>query len=162
MTDFTLWTDGSGYQDGFSGYCAIARCNIKGLEQTQMTMGGFTASTVARAEMSGLLEGVELIRQMVGKMPQYNLAGQKVTVEWFSDREDLVKSVKNEYGRKSSPDLWARFENYEREMTVFPTWVSRDSGIPEMLACDMHASTLRCIVKDYCAAFKEEEGESGC
>lgn len=149
MTDFTLFTDGSGYQDGFSGYCAIFISNVKGHPHKGQVIGAMTGSTVDRAEMTGLLEGLEAIRAFLETVPKFRILGSKPSIAWYTDREALAKSVKGEYGRGSSPDLWARLAVYEEQFNILPTWVSRETETEDFKVCDLQASTLRVIIKEY-------------
>lgn len=149
MTEFTLYTDGSGYQDGFSGYCSVFISNIKGHPHKGQVLGAMTGSTVDRAEMTALLEGLEAILSFLETVPKFRLMNSKPTIAWYTDREALAKSVKGEYGRGSSPDLWARLAVYEQQFNILPTWVSRETETEDFRTCDLHASTLRVIIKSY-------------
>ncbi len=151
MPDFVLYTDGSGYTDGFSGYCAILVCTVPKLDATSTVMGSMSGSSVDRAEMMALLEGLEAILNVESSLPRFRIADRKIQVTWFSDRESLVKSVKNEYGRNSSKDLWARLAYYETKFEIDARWVERETDYPEFQACDLHASTQRVILKSYIA-----------
>lgn len=149
MPDFTLYTDGSGYVDGYCGYCAIMVCMLPQMESSNVVMGSMSGSSVDRAEMMALQEGLEGILRIEESLPRFRLAGRRIQVMWFSDRESLVKSVKGEYGRNSSKDLWARFAHYETKFEIDAHWVERETDYPEFQACDLHASTQRVILKNY-------------
>jgi len=149
MTEFTLFTDGSGYQDGYGGYCAIFISNIKGHTHKGQVIGAMTGSTVDRAEMTALLEGLEAIRAFLETVPKFRIPGSRPSIAWYTDREALAKSVKGEYGRGSSPDLWARLAVYEKQFNIFPTWVSRETETDDFKVCDLQASTMRVIIKNY-------------
>lgn len=149
MADFVLYTDGSGYTDGYCGYCAILVCKVPQLEGSSTVMGSMSGSSVDRAEMMGLLEGLEGILRIEESLPKFRIANRRLQVTWFSDRESLVKSVKGEYGRNSSKDLWARFAYYETKFEIDARWVERETDYPEFQACDLHASTQRAILKSY-------------
>jgi hypothetical protein len=49
------------------------------------------------------------------------------------------------------PDLWARFHFFEPLFRITPLWVSRETSI--MRAVDHHASSMRSVVKNYCAMY---------
>ena len=149
MTDFLLYTDGSGYQDGFSGFCATFISQVANQPGRGTRMGSMSGSTVDRAEMTALLEGLQAIHEFLETVPKWHLPGRKVTIHWYTDREALAKSVSGEYGRHSSHDLWARFAFYEDLYDITPEWVERETDFPEFKACDLHASTQRVIVKNY-------------
>ena len=149
MSSFTLYTDGSGYQDGFCGYCATFVSHIKGHPDTKSVMGAMSGSTVDRAEMTGLLEGLQAITDFLETVPSFRLPGGRITIGWFTDREALAKSVSGEYGRGSSPDLWARLAKYEETFNIVPTWVQRENETKEFQICDLHASTMRVMIKHY-------------
>jgi len=149
MSDFLLYTDGSGYQDGFSGFCATFISQVPGHLDKGTRMGSMSGSTVDRAEMTALLEGLQAIADFLETVPKFRLGNQKITIQWFTDREALAKSVDRTYGRHSSPDLWVRFEYYEKMFDITPQWVERETEFPEFKACDLHASTNRVILKSY-------------
>lgn len=149
MSDFLLYTDGSGYQDGFSGFCATFISQITGHPDKGTRMGSMSGSTVDRAEMTALLEGLQAIADFVETVPKFRIGGRKVTIDWYTDREALAKSVDGTYGRHSSPDLWARYAHYEKMFDISPHWVERETDFPEFKACDLHASTNRVIIKHY-------------
>jgi len=149
MTDFLLYTDGSGYQDGFSGFCSTFVSQIQNQPGRGTRMGSMSGSTVDRAEMTALLEGLQAIWEFLETIPKYNLPGRKPTIHWYTDRESLALSVSGEYKRSSSMDLWKRFAWYEEQFDITPQWVERETDFPEFKACDLHASTNRVIIKNY-------------
>jgi len=149
MTDFTLYTDGSGYQDGFGGFCSTFVSSIPGHEEKKTVMGSMSGTTVDRAEMTALLEGLQAISEFLEVVPKFRLGGRKATILWYTDREALAKSVDGTYGRHSSPDLWVRVAHYEKMFDITPHWVERENEFPEFQACDLHASTQRVIIKNY-------------
>lgn len=71
-----------------------------------------------------------------------------VKVAWYSDRESLVKSVNNEYGRKAQPDLWHWLGWYEQYFNVHGIHVKRETN-PLQSLTDRLASEARIVIKDY-------------
>jgi hypothetical protein len=153
--DFYLYTDGSGHADGFGGWSALVLSPRHNIYQT--LMAGHSKTSVDRAEFHGLLDGLQLIMDAMDwhrTLDLETLERNPPTVFWLSDRESLVKSVQRDetgnpvYGRKNSPDLWARFSFYERLFRIVATFTPRDT-IAYHNIVDRFASDARVLIKDY-------------
>ena len=142
--DFLLFTDGSGHQDQLGGWCATAVSFLPGSGK-RTVMGGANNLTVDRAEMTALIEGLYLVSTLVEEAK----LGRHPIVWWYSDRESLVKSMTREYRRKNSQDLWTRIEFFEMRMKIQPHFITRETQWPDFAMCDLHASSMRIIVRDY-------------
>ena len=134
--DYILYTDGSGYElDGFSGWCAQAYSQVPGTDKRRRIMGCMSGSTVDRAELTALLEGLEMILAMDKGVPC--IGERRPDILWYSDRESLVGGVMKiwgpDKGRNSSPDLWARFAHYERKVHIRGVHVARETDFPEFI-----------------------------
>ena len=153
--DFELYTDGSGRDlDGFSGYAALARTADAAVQR--FTMGGMTQSTVDRAEFTALIEGLRLCYEMWDRFPHRSLVGgeqdkPRARIHWFSDRENLVLSVKKVYARSNYKDLWAAFEYYEAQFDITAQHVTEPftDTDPCFKEVDLQSSTARIIFKSY-------------
>ena len=146
--DYILFTDGSGReQDGFSGWSTQVFSQLPCINPRRRRMGAMTGSTVDRAEFTAFLEGLQMILEMDAE--QHRIGNHRPEVLWYSDRENLVLSVSGKYGRKSSPDLWARFAYYESRMLIKSTHVSRETDFKEFQDCDLQSSTMRVVIKNY-------------
>lgn len=149
--NFTVWSDGSGYKDGFGGWAV--RVRSENGEYDLFRMGCMAGTTVDRMELTGMLEGLQVVFEW------FQAAGNRFTrdaddlprpqVKIYSDRENLVLSIKKVYDRSNALDLWARFECYEKFMTVMAEHVMRETDFPEFMMADLHASSGRIIAKNY-------------
>lgn len=146
-----LFTDGSGHVDGMGGWCCVA--TLPDRQQSWSRMGCASGSSVDSMEFTALLEGLAMLEE---KMPEWNRGairrlGAKPLVLWRSDRESLVRSVTGEYKRSNLPAFWARFAYYENLFQIVPAHVNREmeSVLPEFRFCDLHASTMREVLKGY-------------
>jgi len=154
--DFILWTDGSGRDlDGFAGYAAVAK-TPDGLVQ-RCVVGSMSESTVDRAEFTALIEGLRLCQEMQSRFPE-GIRSEfeevpKRKVHWFSDRENLVLSVKKVYGRTNCLDLWAALEYYETIFEIEAQHVTEPytETQPEFVEVDLQSSTMRMVMKAYYA-----------
>lgn len=115
-TDIKIYTDGSGHINGFGGWAAFIT-TLDGILKT-FKMGGCCGTSVDRMEFTALLEGLQGAWEMSRAMPESNIPDWRPSVLWFSDRESLVHSVKRLNSRSNCPDLWVRFEWYERVMDI--------------------------------------------
>jgi len=76
------------------------------------------------------------------------------SVYWVTDRENLVGSVTRGpdgsplFKRKSTPDLWARFEWYEKHFAVSGVWRERNTVAWQKMA-DGVASECRTLMQNY-------------
>ncbi len=155
LFDVLVFSDGSGYKDGYGGWAAYV-CTPDRRWKT-FRMGAIAGTTVDRAEMTAMLEGLEMAFWMARDLPQYqvnfgDMMGapcDRPKVLVYTDRENMVLSCKGVYDRSNSPDLWRRFEHYERELALTVMHVERETDFPELQTCDLHASTGRIIAKNY-------------
>lgn len=148
--DILVFSDGSGYKDGFGGWAAFT-CTPDRNWKTFRT-GAIIGTTVDRAEMTGLLEGLEMAWEMARMLPSHrssNPLESQPKVLLHCDRENLVLSIRGVYDRSNCPDLWARFAYYEKLMNIMPLHVERETDFAEFVQCDLHASTGRIVAKDY-------------
>lgn len=147
--NYTVYSDGSGHQDGFSGFAAIVENIDTG--ETRKVIGGMTCSSVNRAEFTAFLEGLELVIKWENETK--HIGKRKAIVKWYSDRENLTKAVAYAWGpgkgRDTDVDLWRRFSYYEALLQIRGEHVPRDIGWPQFKRVDLDASTLRMIVKNY-------------
>jgi len=153
--DFFLYTDGSGYQDGYGGAAALvlsAKHNV-----WEVSFAGYKGTTVERAEFEGLLIGLQTILTVMkwdSAFHHQRLERMPPSVSWFTDREALAKAVQRDaegnpvYSRRSTPDLWARFSFYERLFRVDPVFTKRETNVYHNVV-DRFASDARLLVKDY-------------
>jgi len=148
---WTAWTDGSGHTDGYGGYGAVTiRWASDGAPSVlKHASGALCGTTVNRAELTGLLEALELIHQHELQLKSAGLScypNLPVVVKWYSDRENLVLScVQNKvtgepyYSRRTDADLWARYEWYSKKIHVRPVHIDRNS-MQMQAQCDYVAS----------------------
>lgn len=153
-TLWTAWTDGSGHTDGYGGYGAIVmRKGEPGYPPVILkASAAIHGTTVNRAELTGMLEALELIHQHELKLRAAGLSVYPhipITVRWFSDRENLVLScvVNKEtkepyYSRRTDADLWARYEWYSKKIIVAPVHTDRNT-LQFQAKCDFVASQGR-------------------
>ncbi len=153
--DFVLHTDGSGYQDGFGGYACLVKSQRHNAHKVRMA--GLSGTTVERAEFEGLLMGLQTIVEILDcdNVPgREGLRNFPKTVLWISDRESLVKAVMRGvdgqpvFSRRSTPDLWVRFEFYEKLFKIFPRFTPRETRSPHQIV-DRLASDGRLLIKNY-------------
>lgn len=151
--DFIVFSDGSGYKDGYGGWCCVVSALHN--EQRMFRMGAVVGTTVDRMEMTALLEGLQLVDEMRNDHPK---AQGDIGRCWhpvvlvLSDRENQVLSIQKVYDRSNSRDLWARFEYYELRMHIDAKHVERETDHPEFVIADLHASTARILAKEYAEA----------
>ncbi len=147
--DVLVFSDGSGYEkDGFGGWAAMACTPDRNWKMFRM--GAITGTTVDRAEMTGMLEGLQMAWEMSLSLPKFVRGDvRKASVLIHCDRENVVLAIKKVYDRTNAPDLWARFEFYEKVMDVYANHVMRETDFPEFQQCDLHASSARIAAKDY-------------
>lgn len=151
--NFTIWSDGSGYKDGFGGWAVRVKSGDGAYDVFRM--GCMMGTTVDRMELTGMLEGLQVIFEWF--QVQASSSGvrrdaddaPRPQVKIYSDRENLVLSIKRVYDRSNALDLWARFACYEQFMTVTAEHVMRETDFPEFVMADLHASSGRLIAKNY-------------
>jgi hypothetical protein len=148
-----LVTDGSGHVDGDGGYAAHLIWTSRG--EPGQAMGCATCTSVYRMEFTALLEGLTLLahrHDLWSGRTQDAHRLRPLRVWWVGDNESLVNSVKRGpngqpiYSRDSAPDLWGRFEFFERYMHVEAHHSGREAAI--MKSVDWYASTLRVVIKN--------------
>jgi len=160
--EFFILSDGSGYIDGFAGAAVIfyspqhCFCDLS----TIAWSGGDTE----RAEFEGLLAGLQGIMNHCkwdnGDDFQM-LRMKRPLVHWLTDRESLALAVARKtdgstfYRRKSTPDLWARFEWYEAMFRITPHYESRNAT-PVFRLIDRMASDMREMMQRYAAAWPQD------
>lgn len=152
-TEFDLYTDGScSSKDGLGGYCANLIDNRTG--ERYSVFGSSNLTSVPRQEFTALLHGLELIFEIMDWGREKNAARGSVTgltIGWYCDREDLVKSVdqrRTGYKRRATPDLWRRLEYFEQYVRIIPIKVPRNTLAFQHLA-DIIAGENRQFVKGY-------------
>jgi hypothetical protein len=153
--DLLVFSDGSGYKDGFGGWAAFA-CTPDRNWKT-FRQGAIIGTSVDRAEMTGLLEGLEMAWELARLHPKFQLSNPdsvKPKVRLHCDRENLVLSIRGVYDRSNCADLWARFAYYEKVLDIIPVHVERETDFVEFVQCDLHASSGRIVAKDYANAAK--------
>lgn len=151
--DIILVTDGSGHTDGYGGFAAMAYTPDK-LVKT-FRMAALSGTTVDRAEFGGALEGFNMVLDMWNAMPQRltqdpTQAGARAKVLWISDRENMVLSALRTQARSNSPDLWARYEWYEKVLDIYPTFEKDpEKTRVEFAIVDIEASIGREMIRNY-------------
>lgn len=149
-SDYLLFTDGSGYQDGYGGWACIVT-DPSGTP-LMFRMGCIMGATVDRMELTAILEGLQLVEELKTTNPK-SIGDQGRTwhpvVHLFSDRENLVLSIQKVYDRSNAPDLWKRYEFYEGRLHVVARHVERETDHSQFITVDLHASTARIIIKQY-------------
>lgn len=150
--DLLLFTDGSGHMDGLGGWCAVVESADRTRHVTRL--GCASGSSVDSMEFHALLEGLDACLEAWNTWPlkvERKRVGGKPIVLWRSDRESLVLSVTGSYRRSNLPHMWARFAYYEKELDIRPFHIGREEEKehPEFQACDLHASTMREVLKAY-------------
>ena len=149
--DLLVFSDGSGYKDGYGGWSAI--CCTPERNMKTFRMGSTFGLSVDRAEMTGMLEGLEMALSISRVLPKaMTIEGWKPMVNVYTDRENMVLSIKGVYDRSNCPDLWRRFEHYEKHLNIVAIHVFRETDFPEFVQCDLNASTGRLIAKSYVEA----------
>ena len=146
---YILFTDGSGYKDGYGGWA----CRVKSPDDKScdyFRMGAIIGCTVDRMELTAILEGLQIVLEITMEA-RGGLRGHDVLpfVKLYSDRENLILSIKGIYDRSNAPDLWARFAFYEKYLQIEPEHVLRENEHIEFEGVDLHASTGRIIAKNY-------------
>lgn len=153
MIEFDLYTDGScSSRDGMGGYCAVLLDNRT--QDRYAVFGASNHTSVPRQEFTALFHGLEKIFELMGWKTEKDAAQgaeHGISVKWYCDREDLVMSVdqrRTGYKRRAYPDLWARYEYYERFIRVVPVKVPRNT-LPFQTLSDKVAGEMRMKVKHY-------------
>ncbi len=139
---FLLFTDGSGHLDGFGGWACLLQVPELKLEQTRF--GGVKGTSTERMEMHAMLAGLQLCMDVA-----HDHQVLRPEVHWRSDRESMVKIALGAYKPSASLDLWHAYRYYEQHLTILPAHVKIENEGVEFKLCDMHASTLREVIKKY-------------
>lgn len=147
--DLVCYSDGSGHVDGFGGWAAL--CETPDKVWCIFRSAAINGISVERAEFSGLLEGLQMAMELSKQLPQY-VPGWKPRVMLFTDRENLVLSIKGVYDCGTDKDLWNRYRYYESILDIAVTHLDRESKIAAFKLCDREASTCRIIAKQYAQA----------
>lgn len=139
VSDYYIITDGSGYTDGLGGFacCIVETQNYV----ATVIYGGQTSTSVPRQEFKALLEALQFIYQSDKRV--------NLTITHYSDCEALTKCIGNDYKRSSNTDLWAFFEFFEQYYSVDSNYIPRDTNMEALKLCDLHASSMRELLKHY-------------
>lgn len=165
-----LVSDGSGYQDGYGGYCSYV-IHIDDKYPPKIAAAAIKETTVERAEFLALLSGLEMITTYLaegaikeGSMAETKLEVKQPVLQWITDRESLALCVLKDpktkepvYARRSTPDLWRAFSYYEKLYSICPVFCPRQSNSQHDIA-DEIASDLRVQVKEY-FEWRKENGK---
>jgi hypothetical protein len=150
--DYQLYTDGSGFNDGYGGYASLLlsadNCCFN------PSRGAVHPTSTSRMEFIALTTGLRSLYDWLGLDNGNNLRMiefRPPTILWVADREDLVKSVdtaKSGYGRKANGDLWAQFEYFERLFSIQPIYIPRETNAWHSW-CDLQSHQCRRLIKVY-------------
>ncbi len=158
--DYVLYTDGSGHQNGWGAYAAVARYNTD-LNHLLRVAGNY-GSSVQRNELTALLEGLFAIadhqlrrviqlglREVSPGNPWNTFAGEdRITVLWFTDRENLAKALVYDDDmrplnkRARERDLWMRYSAMAKHFCITPMLVPRNE-VPAQAVCDALCTVAR-------------------
>jgi len=154
--DYGIWSDGSGYTDGFAGYAVLIQSyDVSGDKDCKV--GALFGQDVERAEFEGLLAGLASVTEREIRINGKNslrFRRRKLAVRWVTDRESLALSAWRKpdggtlYGRESCPDLWARFGYYEEFIELVPVFSKRMTDETHNIA-DRLASEARILCKEW-------------
>lgn len=144
--DYVIFTDGSGYQDGYGGAASLIY-SYKYLlaDKPLIKVVADSVTTVDRMEFVALLNALQHIE---AHHPEKLSKAVRRRILWYCDREALVKSVNGEYKRKASKDLWHWFSYFEPYFNVSGVHLKRTTN-PEHDKVDLLASDARTLIKDY-------------
>jgi ribonuclease HI len=149
-----VYTDGSGHEDGYSGYAAFIK-TPDGLVK-RFVMGAMSVSSVDRAEFTALIEGLRVAYDLWKTFPEAwqghwpeEVVLRTPRIMWYSDRESLVLSVKRVYARDNCRELWSAFEYFEQNMVITAEHITSPvkDEMPEFVECDLQSSTCRDVIK---------------
>lgn len=146
--DYSLFTDGSGHQDGYSGAAALVISNKQ--NQVKRLVRAENGSTVARAEMYALLLGLNWIADAAGIMSPEKLKGLKPSVFWLTDRLDLALTLRGKCDPKKNLDLWCSCRWFCSFLDVQAFYTKRLEHPYNTLADEL-AGNARVLVKDLSA-----------
>lgn len=164
--DFQVFTDGScDYRDGIMGYAAVIYSAQDGV---MITRGGTsTGGSVRRAEMMGLLVGLQAVGQLSGVLvPEHRktLTQNSVTrpkVMWYTDRQDVAGSISPPAGQKAfnrdkDADLWAQISWWETWLKIHANLKPRNT-LSAQAECDRIAGELRKCLKSKMESWVSDE-----
>ncbi len=174
--DYVLYTDGSGHQNGWGAAAAVAKFN--GNDEHIIRVTGNYGSTVQRNELSALLDGLfaiadhqlrRVIQLGLREVPPKNpwstfLSDDRITVLWFTDRQNLAKSLLFDYdgiplnGRNSERDLWMRYSAMAKHFCITPMQVPRNT-VPSQALCDSLCDIARSAMLGALPQFAETTPE---
>lgn len=154
-TDFLLFTDGSGHEDGFGGWAAVALHKSTG--KLHEAYGCESRTSTDRMEWAGLLAGLEMCRSLAVTDYRLLIPG-KPRIVWYNDRESVVKYVQSVHGYNSSKDLLARYHSLAATVELTAQHVKIEQDIPAFTFVDLHASSLRIAIKDYVQSVSRFQG----
>jgi ribonuclease HI len=148
---FSVYSDGSGHVDGYGGWACYVDDHTSG--KAYFRQGSVIGTSVDRMEMTAMLEGMEIVMELARRTEQYQTAKMlgevwKPLVHLFSDRENMVLSIKGVYERSNGRDLWARFAYYEDRCAIVAHHVNRETETPQFRTVDLYASTGRVVAKN--------------
>jgi ribonuclease HI len=142
--DLLIVSDGSGHVDGYGGWAVTVFTPDRNIQVVRLGM--INGITVDRAEMTAMLAGLAAALDILEKWPD---RPERPWVHVKSDRENMVLSMKGVYGRRNSPDLWASYEWFEKQLDITCEHIDREADCPELQQMDLHASTGRIVAKTY-------------
>jgi hypothetical protein len=164
--DFVLWTDGSGYDIGYTGSASVLLENETGKKEIRISTSSYQSTH--RAEFEALLNGLQSILDSKGwdslaEKKRLDQSIIKPTVCWFGDCESLVLSVYIDdttkepmFRRRLNGDLWHRFSYYETAFNITPMYIERNSMVEHALT-DRLAGEGRILLKEYMETLKADK-----
>jgi len=109
MHDVIIYTDGSclgnGEPNAVGGFAAIALCG----KSRKPTSGGILDTTNNRAEMTSVIEGLNLLKE-------------PCNVIIISDSKYVVDGYNKNRGRSKNLDLWAKLDAHVETHNITWTW----------------------------------------
>lgn len=161
-----IYSDGScDHRDGISGYAAIVYDPNQG---TMLYRGGVeTGGSVRRAEMRGVLVGLQLALELCGlhdpKVQNgFRASGEpRRKISWFTDRDDLAPAVTPTtpgaplYSRAKDADLWHHFAYYESWFDITAKQVPRNT-VAQQTEADRVSGILRKMLQSRVESLQEE------
>lgn len=140
--NITIYTDGSGYDNGVSGYCGYIVNNVTG--DVNYVLGSATNASVNRAELMAIVESLRFLLQS-------DMFYDGISVLVLSDSDSVVQCINwetSKYKRKANKDLWVVFDYFSEKINITAEHTPRDD-LEENKYCDLHASTISSILKEY-------------
>ena len=135
-----LFTDGAAKGNpGPGGYGTILRFGNIEKEFSQ----GFRLTTNNRMELMAVIVGLEALKSKIH--PVRVISDSKYVVDSIS-KGWVHGWVKKGFKGKKNPDLWKRYLEAQKELTIEMVWIKGHNGHPENERCDVlavNASTSR-------------------